>query len=634
LSSIDRIERLAEPVISGIAAGEVVERPASVIKELVENALDAGAKRVEIDYRDADGGLRIAVVDDGRGIEAGQLELAVARHATSKLSTLSDLDAIATFGFRGEALASIAAVSSLELVSRTARQDAGAMVALRCGRVVARDVAASRTGTRVVVEDLFAAVPARRKFLKSAAAEYGAAAEQVRRFALARPGVHFVLRRNERKTLDLAPVASLTERLGQVLGRELGVSMVALEGRYRELSITGAVSPAGVSFGSARRVFLFVNGRWVQDRAFFRAVMDAYRTYLLKARYPAAAVFLDVPSDAVDVNVHPAKLEVRFRDPAGVGAFVVEAIGQALRGAAGPLGRWGLSERDIAATEAFARRRRSGPPPSAGLRGADTGPPAGVAASTKAPTGAHASHPARPGDVVGGASASLEELPGYRAAAAAADAVREGATSSEPLPLGSPPLPGSLGSATVIGQVFDGYIVCDAGEELVLVDQHAAHERILFERLMADYRDAAIESQPLLLPQSVTVGGDGTEAVARNARALADMGWELEPFGDEDVVVRSVPALAAGVDAAALVEKLVADLLRCGPETAASRLVEQVMATVACHAAVRVGKRLDRAAAAGLLREAATVEFSAACPHGRPVARVMSRPQIERMFGR
>jgi len=619
LSWTEHIVRLSDAVVSGIAAGEVIERPASVIKELVENSLDAGAAHVEVEYDDRQA-LRLAVTDDGRGIAPDQLELAVARHATSKLQTLEDLEHVTSFGFRGEALASIAAVSRLELTSRTVGNDAGARVAIDAGRTVESSAAAARKGTRVVVENLFAAVPARRKFLKSASAEYGAAAEQVRRFALARPDVHFVLLRNGRKSLDLAPVADLSARLAQVLGREVGSQMTAVSGRFDGMCIDGAVTPAGVSFGSARRISLFVGGRWVNDRAVFRAVMEAYRTYLLKGRYPAAALFLEVPEGAVDFNVHPAKLEVRFSDPASVSRFIVEAVGEALRGSSGPLGRWGLGERDLLATEAFARRRRSVPGGSRGLlrRRDDGGARDGGTSDSEA------------GDAA---------IPGYRPLASApAQATEDGlvreAAEPMPLPLGTEPRSGSLGALSVIGQIFTGYIVCEDGDELVLVDQHAAHERIIFERLMADYDENTIESQPLLIPQNVTVGGDGVDAVARCEAELARLGWDVAAFGDEDVVVRSVPAIAAGVDAVVLTERLVADLLRADVAVVGRKLAEKLFATVACHSAVRVGKRLDARAAAGLLAEAGTVDFSASCPHGRPVARTMSRSQVERLFGR
>jgi DNA mismatch repair protein MutL len=620
LSSAETIIRLSDAIVSGIAAGEVVERPASVIKELVENALDAGARRIEVEYDDREA-LRLSVTDDGHGIAADQLELAVARHATSKLRAIDDLTGIASFGFRGEALASIAAVSKLELTSRTGDSDAGARIGVDSGRTVDAGAAAARRGTRVLVENLFAAVPARRKFLKSASAEYGAAAEQMRRFALARPDAHFIVMRNGRKSIDLPPVAGMAERLVQVLGREIGAQMVEVGGTFDGMRLDGAVTPAGVSFGSARRISLFVGGRWVSDRALFRAVMEAYRTYLLKGRYPAAVLFLEVPDDAIDVNVHPAKLEVRFTDPAGVSRFMVEAVGESLRGSAGPLGRWGLGERDLLATEAFAKRSRRVP-----------GRASETSARSRAVDGRL--------DSADNADAAPDVLPGYRpmsappAEVSAGGLVQESSGEPMPLPLGAQPRAGSLGALSVVGQVFAGYIVCEENDELVLVDQHAAHERILFERLMADYDDGTIESQPLLIPQNVAVGGDGVEAVARTEDELAKLGWDVAAFGDEDVVVRSVPAIAAGVDAVLLTEKLVADVLRCGVETAGRKLAEKLFATVACHAAVRVGKRLDSRTATALLAEAGTVEFSATCPHGRPVARTMTRAQLERLFGR
>jgi DNA mismatch repair protein MutL len=616
------IVQLSDAVVSGIAAGEVIERPASVIKELVENALDAGAKRVEVTYDDRDV-LRLAVTDDGHGIPAEQLQLAVARHATSKLTSLGDLGGLSSFGFRGEALASIAAVSRLELISRQADVDAAGRVLVDAGHTVEAGAAASRTGTRVLVEDLFAAVPARRKFLKSTAAEYAAAAEQVRRFALARPDVHFIVMRNGRKSINLPPVARLGDRLKQVLGREVGAQMVDVSARFDGMSLEGAITPAGVSFGSSRRLSLFVGGRWVNDRAVFRAVMEAYRTYLLKGRYPAAALFLEVPEAAVDFNVHPSKLAVRFADAQVVSRFIVEAVGDVLRGSAGPLGRWGLTDRDLGATEAFAKRPR---------------------ASASAPIFPPKASATRP--IARDGISTDEDLPGYRPMAdssagiaeAAGDVtsgiVREEGAATAALPLGVAHTPGSLGILSVVGQVFAGYIVCEDGDELVIVDQHAAHERILFERLMADYDAGTIESQPLLIPQNVTVGGDGVDAVARVEAELGKLGWDVGVFGDEDVVVRSVPAIAAGGDAAALTEKLVADLVGCDLTTAGRRLAEQLFATVACHSAVRVGKRLESRAAETLLAEAGTVDFTASCPHGRPVARTMTRGQVERLFGR
>lgn len=628
------IELLSEPVIAGIAAGEVAERPASVVKELVENALDAEASRVTVEYDDEQGG-RIVVTDDGHGIADGELELAVRPHATSKIRELDDLDRVASFGFRGEALASIGAVSKLELITRTRDVEAGARIRVEDGAVVDLSATGARTGTRVTVSDLFGSVPARRKFLKSASAEYALAAENLRRIALANPTVHLRLLRNRRVAFDFGPVEDLAGRLRQVYGRELATSMVEVDARHSGLSLRGAVSPAGVSFGSAKRLSLYVNGRWVHDRALFRAVMEAYRTYLLKNRYPAAVLFLEVPADRVDVNVHPAKAEVRFDDPDLVQRFVVESVRDTLRGRASALGRWGLTEDDMDRLsrgdgERSAQRTRTGvhsQPP------APPAPTASTPASARSGSAAELSRSAPTGNAMeaSGVAVREDDVPaGYRPSAVREDTDPQ-AEEQE-----------SLGFATgeamrlpeVVGQIFAGYIVCQSGDEMVLVDQHAAHERLIYERLVDAYHSGTTESQPLLIPLTVTVGGDGVEAVERSAGLLLRLGWELEPFGDDAVVARAVPAIATDADPAPLVENMVADLVRIAPDQAAARAAERLLATVACHSAVRVGQQLDLVAARALIAEVGTADFSACCPHGRPVARTMDRGQVERLFGR
>jgi DNA mismatch repair protein MutL len=594
-----RIRLLDDAVVSGIAAGEVIERPASVVKELVENALDAGAQSIEVRYDDADR-LDISVSDDGRGIVREDLDLAVTRHATSKLGRLSDLSEVRTFGFRGEALASIAAVAGLEVVSRTGDANSAFGVRLLDGRIVDRFDAPGRVGTRVRLSDLFGAVPARKKFLKSAGAEFAATTDVLRRFSLLHPDRHFRLLRERSIALDLPPVTHLVARLRQVLDADVAVAMHALEGRHGEMEIHGAVSAAGVSLGAARRMFLFVNGRTVQDKKLFRAVMEAYRTYLLRGRYPAVALFLSLPGPAVDVNVHPAKLEVRFADPEAVQRFVIEAIRETLRGKASPLGRWGLTEQDLAASQFEHRRRESAAALSRSL----------PRSSAEAPT------------------SGVEEAPaGYQSSA-----------------LEAPVAPGpdvelALGNAakaplTIIGQVLAGYIVCEQAGEVVLVDQHAAHERVLYERLLATYLEGRIASQPLLVPITVAVGGEGADAVERERGELERLGWEVERFGDADVVVRAVPAIGASRDLPALVERLATELAESEVATAGGALAREVLATVACHAATRVGQRLDTRAARALVEELGTVDFAASCPHGRPVARRLDRGRIERLFGR
>jgi DNA mismatch repair protein MutL len=429
--------------------------------------------------------------------------------------------------------------------------------------------------------------------------------------------VHFRVERAGRVAFERASVPDLAARLAQVYGGEIGAGMLALDARFKGMTLRGSVSPAGVSWGSARRVSLFVNGRFVNDRVLFRAVMEAYRTYLLKSRYPAAAVFLDLDSHGVDVNVHPQKLSVRFEAAEEVTRFIVEAIRDALRGRASPLGRWGLSDAELRAV-----RHRAGEQ-------------ADIAARVHTSARAHGrARPARTRAAPASVAPPAAPLPGYEPASAAAlaalaraEVVTEQATLWE---AGS----GALAELDVVGQVFAGYIVCERGNEIVLVDQHAAHERVLFERLMKSAGERAIERQGLVIPITARVGGEGVDAVARFADGLDAAGWELEPFGEEDVVVRAVPAVCAGQDLAALVEKIVSDLVRTDAGLASARVIEQLMATVACHSAVRVGKRLDGRGARALLKEIGTVDFAATCPHGRPVARSLDRARIERLFGR
>ncbi len=634
-----RIRKLDAGVIAGIAAGEVVERPASVVKELVENALDAGARRIRVELDDRDA-ISLVVTDDGSGIEPEDIELAVTQHATSKIERLADVDDVVTFGFRGEALASIAAVADVEITTAVE----GAVEALRvrvdAGRIVERGAAAGARGTRVAVADLFARVPARRKFLKSAATEAGLVADVVRRFALLEPAVHFRLTRNGRAVLDAPGVADAATRVRQVLGGDTAARLVAVDAHLGDLHVHGHISRAGESYGSAARVMLFVGGRWVRDRLLYRSVMEGYRTFLLKGRYPVCVLHLDCGPGAVDVNVHPSKLEVRFRDPEQVRRVVAESVAEALRRHGDVVGRWTAAGAEARSLRKREEALRQGPPaPMTDHAGSAAAP----ARRDPQPEPSPLPHAATlSGDVEdadvergatgrAGADALAESLPGYRPSPVTAAAPAPPEQVALGLEAGAE---GTLGRLEVLGQAFSGYIVCEGDGELVLVDQHAAHERMLFEALMASWEARAVAVQPLLLPVTVGVGAAGVDAVERHVDELEAMGWDIGAFGEEDVVVRATPALAADAGIEALAEALVADLVELGTAASAARLVERVLATVACHSAVRIGKRLDRGAAAALLRSVADVDFHAACPHGRPVARALGRGQIERMFGR
>ncbi len=602
MSSRERIVALSDAVISGIAAGEVVERPASIVKELVENALDAGASAVTVEYDDRPK-WRLVVSDDGCGIAAEQLALAVARHATSKIRSLEDLTAVKTFGFRGEALASIAAVCDFEIVSRAADAEVGSVVRVRHGEAIGRSTASARPGTRVTVTDLFANVPARRKFLKSAAAEYSLAADTLRRIALAEPAVGFRLLRSGNSVLDAPGVSDARVRIAQIYGREIAAAMVPVDGRHAGMRLHGAVSSAGTSYGSARRMSIFINGRWVHDRVLFRAVMEAYRTYLMRGRYPAAVLFLEVDPRGVDVNVHPTKREVRFSDAAAVERFVIEAIREALRERSSPLGRWGLREHELRAAGRSSRPRAGG-----------------VQAPAAAWPQPRSARPQPPVD-----EAAVHDSSGRWEVSRAPAAGGDGGPAAGELPLAGGQRP------RVIGQVFSGYIVCQDGDDMLLVDQHALHERLLFERLMSGLDRGDVSSQQLLGPVPVAVGAEGVEVVERLAGELERAGWRIDVFGEEEVVVRALPAIAAQTDPGALAERMIADAVA---GAYGDRVCERIMATVACHAAVRVGQHLDVTAAAALLEQSRQVPFSACCPHGRPVARRLPRVQVERLFGR
>ncbi len=613
MSSVEPIiALLPDAVISQIAAGEVVERPASIIKELIENSLDAGASNIRVEYDDR-GPNRLAVTDDGAGIEPGQVELALTRHATSKIRVLDDLQDIASLGFRGEALASIAAVSEIELVTRVRGREDAARVLVRSGKVLDFSSKGFSHGTRVDVRDLFAEVPARAKFLKTASTEFGLVTDTVRRYALGYSDRGFTLEHNGKEVSAYPPVSWLRDRVAQVMGGGNASAMVEVDAEFAGMRLYGFASRPGVSHGSNRWMSAFVNRRWVRDRVVMRAVIDAYKTYLLKGRFPAHALFLEVDGAAVDVNVHPAKTELRFSKPGEVGRFLSEAITHALREGASPLGRWGV---DAAALELkdTAYRARGPAGPEGPARDPEPSSWAGPTAGPRIPQD-------ESGAPVG------YRVPRSDPAAASREVQESFAVAG----IGKA---GVLGSLEVIGQVFDGYIVCRGAEGLVIVDQHAAHERVLYERLRAEHARGIVQTQPLLLSVAVELPEADVASIERSSAELAGFGWCIDVAGEREVLVREVPALAVRADVRAVVQQLAADLTDSGRSSLLSTIEQRVMATVACHSAVRVGKRLDRAAMTGLLAEAATVDFSASCPHGRPVAAALSRTSVERLFGR
>ncbi len=603
------IQRLDEGAQNRIAAGEVVERPASAVKELAENALDAGARRIEIEI--ADGGRTlIRVSDDGGGIPAGELALALERHATSKTDGADLLD-IVSFGFRGEALPSIAAVSRLTLVSRA--EGAAEAWEIRCdaGRLSAPRPAARPCGTVVEARDLFHATPARLKFLRTDRAETQAVTDAVRRLALAAPQAGIVLSdvsggearrlfRVEPETGDPAGLEARRARIEAVLGRAFAADALAVEAEREGLRLSGLAALPTHSRGAAVAQFLFVNGRPVRDRMLTGALRAAYADLLAKDRHPAAALHLDCDPHRVDVNVHPAKTEVRFREPGLARGLIVSALRHALAEA----GHRAAASVGDAALGAF---REGGARP-----GLPWGRPSAPSPAAREAAGAWQA-PAQPG--------LAEEAGAWRGARIDEPGDAEAA---EDLPLG-----------VARGQLHETYVVAQTAAGMVIVDQHAAHERLVYERLKRERAAGAVARQALLIPEIVELGAEADRVLAA-AEALAGAGLAVEPFGPGAVAVRETPAALGRPDAAALLRDVADALAEAetgGPEALAAR-IDAVLSRMACHGSVRAGRRLSAPEMNALLREMEATPGAGQCNHGRPTYVELSLGQIERLFGR
>ena len=581
------IRRLSEAVINRIAAGEVVERPASAVKELVENSIDAGATRIDVIVKDGGRSL-ISVLDDGLGMTAEDLELAVERHATSKLPG-DDLARIATLGFRGEALPSIGAVSRLSITGRTASTDSAWTIEVEGGRVSPPRPAAHPCGARVEVRDLFYATPARLKFLKTARTELDHASEAINRLAMAHPGIAFSLSDGDRQRIKLAAApgdlfSSRLTRLGAIMGREFEDNALPIEAEREGLGLTGHIGLPTLNRGNAARQFLFVNGRPVRDKLLYGAVRGAYRDFLASDRYPLLALFLDIPADAIDVNVHPAKTEVRFRDPGLVRGLIVGALRGALAGA--------------------------------GHRASTTVADAALGAFNPGPGG-----PARVGTPPSGmreqAAQYQSPLPGPEAPPAAAIEV-EG-----DYPLG-----------VARAQVHATYVVAQTADGIVIVDQHAAHERLVHERIKAALARDGVARQILLIPEVVELDEAAAGRLSQRSAELAELGLVIESFGTSTVVVRETPALLGEADVAGLVRDLADELADVDEALSLKDKLGDVAATMACHGSVRAGRRLNGTEMNALLREMETTPHSGQCSHGRPTYVELKLADIEKLFGR
>ncbi|MHB2167029.1 DNA mismatch repair endonuclease MutL [Alsobacter sp. R-9] len=611
------VRRLDPVLVDRIAAGEVVERPASAVKELVENALDAGARRVEVVIEG--GGRRlIRVVDDGSGMDAADLDLAVERHATSKIPD-GDLFAIDTLGFRGEALPSIGAVARLTIATRRAGADHGLSILVDAGLKHPVRPAAVGPGTRVEIADLFFATPARLKFLKTDRAEAQAVADVVRRLAMAHPGVRFTLAGEGAPSLDYPAVPgegadALAGRLSQVLGREFVTNAVPVDATREDVALGGLAGLPTYHRPTAAAVHLFVNGRPVRDKVLLGAVKAAYADVVPAGRHPAVALFVTCPARAVDVNVHPGKSEVRFRDPGLVRGLVVGALKDAV-GAAGHRAANTVSARTLEAL-------RPGSPPPA-QQGAWSG------GSRRPLDWDWRSSPAAPEEPRRAQAGFAEAAQVAFAALAAPSAdARAGQPEAAPELLDRP-----LGAARA--QVHDTYIVAQTRDGVVIVDQHAAHERLVYERLKREREGRGIARQGLLIPVVVDLDPVEAERLVDRASLLADLGLVVEPFGPGAVAVTQVPAaLSAGADVAGLVRDLAESFEEWGSALALEKRLDHVLATVACHHSIRAGRRMRPDEMNALLREMEATPLSGQCNHGRPTYVELKLTDIERLFGR
>ncbi len=588
-----QIRRLPEALVNRIAAGEVVERPAAALKELVENAIDAGA--VSIAVKLVQGGLDcIEVTDDGCGMDPAEIALALERHATSKLPD-ENIELVATLGFRGEALPSIASVARLTIESRPRASSEGWRRVVDHGALVGDGPAALPPGTRIRVEELFARVPARRKFLRSARSEYAACLDVVRRLAMARPEIGFTLEHDGRRTLAVQPGEELPQRVARIIARELADDGVLIEFQRGEARLTGVAGLPTFNRGVADHQYLFVNGRPVKDRLLIGAVRGAYSDMLARDRHAVLALFLELPPDEVDVNVHPAKTEVRFRDPALIRGFIVSGLRHALEGAG--------------------QRSAQGPAASAMDNWQVEPLAAAPLASMFASFDAAPARLAEPTAAWRGHEPSIAPLAGRAEVAAPA---------TQQFPLG-----------IARGQVAETYIVAEAADGLVIVDQHAAHERLVMERLKAaGAGDALAASQALLLPEVVELDEPQCDRLEERAAQLAGYGLALERFGPTAMLVRAVPAVLGKGDVHALVQDIADDLDQNDDALLLGERLDHVLATMACHGSVRAGRVLSVAEMNALLREMERTPRSGQCNHGRPTWIKLAHGDIEKLFGR
>ena len=637
------IRQLPASVVNKIAAGEVIERPASVVKELLENSIDAGAKRIDVALGQGGTDL-IRIVDDGCGIGPDDLPLAVASHATSKIRDADDLFHVGTFGFRGEALASIGEVSQLVIRSRPHDCDAGSQLEVDGGRRSEVMPCGCSAGTAIEVRNLFFNTPVRRKFLRASQTEIGHASEAFTRIALAHPNVHFTLRHNERVLFDLPPTTAWRERIAAIVGRDLETSLIAIDNHDGEVRLCGFVVDPQHSRGNNRMQYLFLNGRHIRDRALQHALGEAYRGLLLSGRFPIAFLRLEMPADAVDVNVHPTKLEVRFADSGRIYSLLLGTI-----------------RKKFLATDLTAKVRS---PQGAAEAGAETADAHAVALHRR--------------NLVDWAKGALQAAASPAEAPSAGTAVAEAEDDAqsllelrfdpargqmleltrldrvwEPAPRGARQEPGDdvpqragplsqaigppvqAAARSHLGfQVHNRYLVTENDDGMVVIDQHALHERILYEVLREKVLAGKMETQRLLVPEPVSLPPADAAAAIEAREVLLQLGIEIEPFGGDTVLVSSYPAMLANMSPAEMLRQVVEEMIAGRKQLERRDLLDELLHMIACKAAIKAGDRLAPEEITSLLEQRHHYQDAHHCPHGRPTALVFTREELDRRFKR
>lgn len=582
---MSKIRILPESIANRIAAGEIVERPASVVKELLENALDAGAKHIVVEIEG--GGQRLVrVVDDGEGMDRQDILLSLERHATSKILDENDLFNIKTLGFRGEALPSIASVSKMILTSKKRGDLSGHRIKVYYGRIKEVLDTGCPEGTSVEVTGLFSNLPARRKFLKSYATEVGHIQNCVESIALTDCNVQFTLKNEGRSLLATASAERAEDRLKSILKLDRTVGLLPLSGVSGEMEISGYVGRPETSRASLNSLYIFVNRRFVRDRIVRNAVFDAFKSFLMRERHPVGLVCIELPSDDVDVNVHPTKSEIRFRDPRSVYRIVGEVVRKAI-----------LSDQQVAPVEGSPEAESTEIAPDKPLQSGE-----------------------RFYEPIQASMSLLETVAPYTPPHSPVQI--ESCDTSRPL------------EWTLIGQLAESYLLCESVQGLVVVDQHAAHERILFEQLRESFKRGGIESQHLVFPETLEVPRSEAEILAQHIQSLFELGIDITPFGGETFLLRAIPAALSDKDAKALVESVITRIANFGNLFAAEMLTNEIIALMACHGAIKAHQVLTAGEMESLLRQLFDCPVNSNCPHGRPIWQLYSYYEIEKSFKR